>query len=188
MYVDGYFAGIVDDYRHFSGCTPRRADTRSPYTASYRTYSQVYLAPDRTFKFSHEMEERRLETGKPRLADSAGRRGQPGPPRDPFGRRGPRRAASRRRVQSSSHPRLNDRAGSSHGTLELNLQPADAEVLVDGQPWRGSGQDRLTIDLSDGRHNIQVRKAGYVGYLTDITIRNGETTSLNVNLRTQPPR
>jgi hypothetical protein len=61
-------------------------------------------------------------------------------------------------------------------------------VLVDGEPWRGSGRDRLTIDLSDGRHNIQIRKAGYVGYLTDVEIRRGETISLNVNLRTQPPR
>jgi hypothetical protein len=68
----------------------------------------------------------------------------------------------------------------------LNLQPPDADVLVDGQPWRGSGAERQTIDLSEGRHNIQVRKPGYVGYLTDVQIRRGETTSLDVNLRTQP--
>ena len=59
---------------------------------------------------------------------------------------------------------------------------------MDGQPWRGTGQERLTIDLSEGRHNIQIRKQGYVGYLTDVQIRNGETITLNVNLRTQPPR
>ena len=53
-------------------------------------------------------------------------------------------------------------------------------MLVDGQPWRGSGQDELTMDLSDGRHNIQIRKAGFVGYLTDVEIRKGETISLNV--------
>jgi hypothetical protein len=68
----------------------------------------------------------------------------------------------------------------------LNLQPPDADVLVDGQPLRGSGQERLTIDLSEGGHNVQVRKPGYVGYLTDVQIRRGETTSLDVNLRTQP--
>ena len=77
---------------------------------------------------------------------------------------------------------------SAHGTLELNLQPADADVLVDGQPWLRSGQERPTIDLPEGRHNIQIRKPGYVGYLTDVQIRNGETISLNVNLRAQPPR
>ena len=68
------------------------------------------------------------------------------------------------------------------------MQPADAEVSVDGRPWRGSGQERQAIDLSEGRHNIQIRKQGYVGYLTDVEIRNGETISLNVNLRAQPPR
>jgi hypothetical protein len=44
------------------------------------------------------------------------------------------------------------------------------------------------MDLSAGRHNVQVRKAGYVGYLTDVDIRPSETTSLSVNLRSQAPR
>jgi len=42
------------------------------------------------------------------------------------------------------------------------------------------------IDLSPGRHNIQIRKAGYVGYLTDVQIRRGETTNLDVMLKPQP--
>ena len=62
-----------------------------------------------------------------------------------------------------------------------------AEVLVDGTPWRNDGgSDRLTIDLSEGRHNIQIRKPGFVGYLTDVQIRRGETTNLDVQLKTQP--
>ena len=68
------------------------------------------------------------------------------------------------------------------------MQPADAEVLVDGQSWQRSGADRVTIDLSEGNHNVQVRKNGYVGYLTDVEIRPGETATLDVNLRTQSQR
>jgi hypothetical protein len=198
VYVDGYFAGIVDD---FDGVFQRLYTAPGGHEVTvflegYRTYSQrVYLAPDRTFKFSHQME--KLPAGQtaekpPAPAPPPQDEEQPAPPpRAPFGRRGP----STRRLPpppdaQQPPPPSSERAerGSSRGTLELNLQPADAEVLVDGQPWRGSSQERLTIDLSDGRHNIQVRKAGYVGYLTDVTIRSGETISLNVNLRTQPPR
>jgi hypothetical protein len=40
--------------------------------------------------------------------------------------------------------------------------------------------------LSEGRHNIQIRKSGFVGYLTDVQIRGGETTNLDVTLKTQP--
>jgi len=40
--------------------------------------------------------------------------------------------------------------------------------------------------LSAGRHNIQIRKPGYVGYLTDVQIRRGDTTNLDVTLKTQP--
>ena len=68
----------------------------------------------------------------------------------------------------------------------MSVQPSDAEVLVDGTPWRGQSQDRLLIELSEGRHNIQIRKAGFVGYLTDVQIRRGDTTNLDVRLKTQP--
>ena len=201
VYVDGYFAGVVDD---FDGVFQRLYTAPgghevTVYLEGYRTYSQrVYLAPDRTFKFGHQME--KLPPGQtaekpPAPAVPPADEERPGPPQQgpqgPFGRRGP----STRRLPpppdaQQPPPPSSERSerGSSRGTLELNLQPADAEVLVDGEPWRGSGQDRLKIDLSDGRHNIQIRKAGYVGYLTDVEIRRGETISLNVNLRAQPPR
>jgi non-canonical (house-cleaning) NTP pyrophosphatase len=66
------------------------------------------------------------------------------------------------------------------------VQPNDAEVLVDGAPWRAQNQDRMLIELSEGRHNIQIRKAGFVGYLTDVQIHRGDTTNLDVRLKTQP--
>jgi non-canonical (house-cleaning) NTP pyrophosphatase len=40
--------------------------------------------------------------------------------------------------------------------------------------------------LPEGRHNIQIRKAGFVGYLTDVQIHRGDTTNLDVRLKTQP--
>ena len=60
-------------------------------------------------------------------------------------------------------------------------------MLIDGQPWPAApGQDTVILDLSEGRHVVQVRKPGYVGYLTEVEVRRGETATVNVTLRTQP--
>jgi hypothetical protein len=69
------------------------------------------------------------------------------------------------------------------------VQPTDAEVLIDGEKWRGpDAQDRLVIDVAEGSHTVQISKAGYRTYVTDVQIRRGETSPLNVSLRTQDER
>jgi hypothetical protein len=198
VYVDGYFAGIVDD---FDGpfqrlYTAPGGHEVTLYLEGYRTYTErAYFAVNRTFKIAHEME--KLPAGQvaerpPAPAAPPPEDDQAAPPpraRGPFSRRvPPPRTLPPPGAPQQAPPTEREERRLDRGTLELNLQPTDADVLVDGQPWRGSGQDRLMIDLPEGRHNIQIRKAGYVGYLTDVEIRNGETISLNVNLRTQPPR
>jgi hypothetical protein len=199
VYVDGFYAGVVDD---FDGVFQRLYTAPggheiTVYLEGYRSYKErVYLSPDHTFKIHHRME--KLAAGEaaelppvPAVPPPDERQLQPRPqgPQGPFGRRGPpTRNLPPPNEPQQPPPSSSERGATRGGTLELNLQPADADVLVDGQPWRGSGQERLTIDLSEGRHNIQIRKSGYVGYLTDVEIRRGETISLNVNLRTQPPR
>jgi hypothetical protein len=76
---------------------------------------------------------------------------------------------------------------SAFGTLSIRVQPADAEIVIDGQPWPATeGQDRLLVDASEGRHVVQIRKQGYIGYLTEADVRRGQTTTLNVSLRTLP--
>ena len=66
------------------------------------------------------------------------------------------------------------------------MRPPDVDVLVDGQLLRvPEGQDRVVIDTSEGRRTVQLRKAGYVGYLSEVQVRQGETMTLNVSLRTQ---
>jgi hypothetical protein len=66
------------------------------------------------------------------------------------------------------------------------VQPGDAEVLIDGQPWRGpQGQDHLTVDVAEGSHTIEIRKSGYRTYVTEVQVRQGETTPVNVSMRSQ---
>jgi hypothetical protein len=72
------------------------------------------------------------------------------------------------------------------GTLAIRVQPADAEVLIDGEQWRGPApQDRFEIRVPEGVHRVDVQKAGYLSYSTEVRVRRGETTTLNVAL---PPR
>ena len=76
-----------------------------------------------------------------------------------------------------------------YGTLAIRVQPADAEVLIDGEKWHGpAAQDQLVVDVAEGPHTVQISKAGYRTYITDVQIRRGETSPLNVRLRSQEER
>ena len=50
--------------------------------------------------------------------------------------------------------------------------------------WRGpGGQDRLTVEVPEGSHTVEIRKSGYRTYVTQVDVRRGQTTPLNVSLR-----
>jgi hypothetical protein len=198
VYVDGYYAGIVDD---FNGTfqrlrLPPGAHEITLYRDEYRTIHQkVFLTPDNTLKLKLVME--RLGPGdqpegrpQPPAPPPGGPGTAPGgsgapypypPPRGPMGRRAPQ--------PPSPPPPPNEPAGATaaaSGTLSIRVQPGDADVLIDGERWQGSrGQGPLSIDLPAGRHTIQIQKTGYLTYLTEVEVRRGETTPLNVTLRNQ---
>jgi hypothetical protein len=70
-----------------------------------------------------------------------------------------------------------------YGALALRVQPADARILVDGEEWRTSPpEDRLSIRLDEGRHHLEIQKAGFQTFAGDIDVRAGETSTLNVSL------
>lgn len=217
VYVDGYYAGLVDDY---DGAFQRLRTAPGGheitlYLEGYRTYSErVYLSVDNTLKLKHRMEKlaggetaQRPPAPQPPPQYQPGTQsgevdpgpgpgpqtrgpirrgpGRPFPPNGPDNFPGPPPPGFEGGPGAPAGPGQPD-ANNGRGTLALSLQPADADVLVDGTPWRGDGSNRLTIDLSEGRHNIQIRKQGFIGYLTDIQIRRGETATLDVQLKTQP--
>ncbi len=77
------------------------------------------------------------------------------------------------------------RAGQSveFGSLLLRVRPADADIFVDGEPWRApAGEDQFVIELGEGPHRIDVRKDGFQTYATTVRVRRGETFRLNVSL------
>ena len=63
------------------------------------------------------------------------------------------------------------------------MQPGDAEILIDGERWDGTdGESRLTVQLADGPHRVEIRREGYRPYTANVRVRRGQTETLNVSL------
>jgi len=180
VYVDGYRAGTVDD---FDGIWQRLRvrpgeHELTLYANGFHTETQHVTfaqASDQTIKLAMEP----LAPGEvsgPRPVPTAPppkeSREQGPPQRGEYGRQqGPPRQPGERPLPET------------FGTLSIRTVPGDAEVLVDGERWTTtSGQERLNIQLADGRHQLEVRKEGYESFTSEIQIRHGQTNTLNISL------
>lgn len=191
VYVDGFYAGIVDNYDGvFQRLrVPPGEHEITLYLDGYRTTTQkVYLTPDNTFKIKYNME--RLAAGEqpePRPQPPApppGMQTQPGTQQPPYPMGAPLPQPGRRTMPPpppSTAPAPSRAEG--YGKIAVRVQPADADVLIDGQVWHGSDREALTVDVAEGRHAIEIRKSGYRTYVTEIDVRRGETVPINVSLR-----
>ena len=187
VYVDGYYAGVVDD---FDGMWQRlRVEPGQHeialYHEGYRTARErVYLVRDKTFTIKRQLEA--LPSGgaaEPRPTPEAAS-GNEGPRPLP---RGARPDPPLRSGPVAALPRSPSDESARTGRLMIRIEPADASIRIDGQPLEVTpGENSTTLDISEGRHVVQVRKAGYVGYLTEIEVRSGETSNVEVTLRVQP--
>ncbi|HEU4891157.1 MAG TPA: PEGA domain-containing protein [Vicinamibacterales bacterium] len=69
------------------------------------------------------------------------------------------------------------------GTLSLRVMPSDATILIDGQAWdRPRGDERFSIEVAEGSHHVELRKAGYTTYVRTIDVPRGRSVVLNVAL------
>ena len=202
VYVDGYYAGIVDD---FDGTwqrlhVPPGGHEIELWLEGYRTVrQQVHLTQDKTFKIQYQMEP--LAAGQaqdpkpqpiapppdegnqqPRMqqprATGRGPTTRPMPPQPPDYPRDPQGG------QRAPEPPQGRPSNGAYGTLAIRVQPGDAEISIDGEAWRNpGGQERLTVEVPEGSHTIEIRKAGFHTYVTQIDVHRGQTTPLNVSLR-----
>jgi hypothetical protein len=176
VYVDGFYAGVVDDFDGVFQSLPLTpgGHTIELYEEGYRTVRRaLYLSPASTFKLREVME--RLPAGvasePPKLAPPV-----PTPPEGSFippvtAQRAPLRSAAPVVAESGAR-----------GTLRLHVQPADATVTIDGEPWFSSDGGRFEIELPEGQHRIEVAQTGRTSFIQDFEIRNGETRTINVSL------
>lgn len=190
VYVDGYFAGSVDD---FDGMLQRlRVEPGEHeiqlYREGYRTISEkILFRPGETYRIRYAMEP--LPAGAaaeppPHPAAGASTR-QPFPGRD-YPERGRRTAPPAPGYPPNAPPGDMPEAnepGSTFGTLSIRVQPADAVITVDGERWEGpGGGSRLIIQLPEGSHRVEIHKDGYKEFSRTVDVRRGEVSTLNVSL------
>ena len=83
-----------------------------------------------------------------------------------------------------SHPRTV--APSNVGEIAIRVQPAGADILIDGERWEGPDPaEQLVVQVTAGTHRIEIRRDGYRTYSSDVDVRGGETETLNISLSRQ---
>lgn len=182
VFIDGYYAGTVDS---FDGTFQRLhvqpgEHSLEVFLPGHRSYQQkVYLQPGKTFNVRHTMQTLGPGEAEPVRPEVKQR------PREQVrsSRRQPPIAPPDRDAEPNPDPGRT--SPSDFGSLALRVQPGDASITIDGESWENSGDnERLVVQLGPGVHHVQIRKDGYRTYMTDITIRPGETTTLNVAMTT----
>jgi PEGA domain-containing protein len=189
VYVDNYYAGTSDD---FDGIFQRLhvepgAHDITLYHEGYRTVRQrIYIQATGTFRVRYNMVPLAPgEAPEPRPAE---------PPPPPGGQGAPSQAGPNQYppyppppAPGAYPPPLPPLAGgqAQSTSLSIRVQPANADVFIDGERWESSGDDRLVVQVTPGTHHVEVRRDGYRTYVTDINVRPGETSTVNISLTRQ---
>ncbi|HZI80866.1 MAG TPA: PEGA domain-containing protein [Vicinamibacterales bacterium] len=181
VYVDGFYAGIVDD---FDGTFQRLPLTPGGHRIElfldgFRTVRKnLYLQPGSTIKMHDTLVP--LAAGEtsepPEVAPPV-----PPPPDGSYNE--PRGAAPRSAppvVRRGGRPERGDAEG--FGTLVLHVQPREAEVSIDGQRWLTSGDGEFEVQLPAGRHRVEVELQGFQRFSTEVDVRDDAPTPINISL------
>jgi hypothetical protein len=176
VYVDGFYAGVVDDFDGvFDGLPlPPGGHSIVLYLEGYRTARHnIYLPPGASFSLHETLAP--LPPGMPSEppmvvppvpSPPAGSYRMPVTPPPPVTAAG----------ETTPLPIAN------FGTLDLRVQPATASVVIDGQPWVSSDGAHFVIELPVGAHRVEVTAPGHQRYAREVVVREGETMRLNVSL------
>jgi PEGA domain len=186
VYVDGYYAGIVDD---FDGVLQSLALSPGGHEVTvfldgYKTVHQkLYLVARKTYKVRYALQP--VAAGEQSEAPPVAPPVPPPPAGSAMLPRTPRRGVPPLPLPSPSSAGTSapGAAAAGFGTLALRVQPADAEVLIDGERWTSSQPgERLLVQVPEGRHHVEVQRAGFRTFSSEIAVPRGETTPLNVSL------
>ena len=193
VFIDNYYAGTVDD---FDGLFQRLhvepgAHDITLWHEGYRTVRQrIYIQPTGTFRLRYMMVPLGPgEIAEPRPAQPPPAQNTPGalgapnryPPEPPSGAPSPQGTYP---PPQGAYPPPANRSDS--GSLSIRVQPANADVFIDGERWEGAaGDQRLVVQVAPGLHHVEARSEGYRAYQSDITVRPGETSTVNISLSRQ---
>jgi hypothetical protein len=180
VYVDGNLAGIVDQFDGmFQNLVVEPGGHEiTIYADGYHSIVKpLYLSVGTSYKIKGVME--KLAPGEPNdprpipapePAPAQLQVHQPAPAAAP---------APAPRAETSPSP-----AGESRfGQVAIRVQPAEADVMIDGETWKGpQGAERLVVNLPAGTHRVEIRKDGFDPFVTSVDVRKGEVTVINVSL------
>jgi len=174
VFVDGYYAGTVDDFDGIfqrMHIEPGEHDV-TLYLDGHRTVTQkIFLQNRGTFRVRHTME-----------TLGAGETADPRPVAPPRAAPGPRPALGRAPVPVSPQGEI-VRGDPGFGAIAIRVQPADAEVYIDGERWEGPQVDEaLVVQIAPGIHRIEVRKVGYREYMAEVAVTAAQTLPINISL------
>ncbi len=180
VFVDGYDAGVVDDYDGFFQRLrlPPGPHEITLYLDGYRTVRRaVYLNPD-----SHQSIRLALEPlGAGEQSAPPPQPTRPDPADDP-------RAPGRLPRPAPAEPAPAPAVPVEHfGAIALTVDPPDAEIYVDGERWTPPADEApWTLRLAEGRHRIEIRKPGYTTFTETVGVFRNRTMTLNVTLKRGP--
>ncbi len=179
VYVDGFYAGIADDFDGVfqSLPLPPGGHEIALYLEGYRTVRQrLYLRRGSTLKLHETLEPlpAGVRSEPPALA-------APVPP-PPSGTFTPLRTEPRGQPRPPSPYAAPPSQAVGYGSFALRVQPVDADVLIDGERWVSSDEGQFIVQLSAGPHRVDIAKPGYQRFSTEIQVREGGETPLNVSL------
>ncbi|HNV01920.1 MAG TPA: PEGA domain-containing protein [Vicinamibacterales bacterium] len=202
VYVDGAFAGLVDDYDGFWQRLTLEPGNReiTVYLEGHRSIvERLYVSPGGNYSIKGVLEP--LPAGapdeprpEPRWAGTSARPGlRYGEPREvpPSSERPDSRPPRESYPPADAGPPAPDVRAPDQplppdgrfGQLAIRVQPPDAQVTIDGEEWRApEGAERLVVHLPAGTHRVEIRKEGFDPFVTSVEIRRGEVAALNVSL------
>jgi hypothetical protein len=191
VYVDGFYAGIVDDFDGVFQHLPLPPGEHEVvlYDAGYRTVHQrLNLSPAATYKIHYDME--KLAAGETSEPPPTAPPVPPPPPGSAMPPPARGRAGQMPPPPSPPQRGMSVRPDGDFGTLVIQVQPAGAEVTIDGERWSGSGNtdEPLRVHVPEGRHRVEIQKDGYRRFSTDVDVRRGETVPVNVSLASEQDR
>jgi hypothetical protein len=177
VYVDGFYAGVVDDFDGFFQRLPLLpgGHTIALYLEGFGTITRrAYLSPGSDLSIREAL-----------VPVPPGEASEPPtlavvlpPPAE--GSYIPPRTASRNPLPPPTAVQQASVQAAGYGVLSLRFRPTDVVVTIDGQEWISTVPGEIVVHLSVGLHVVQLKGNGSQMFMTQIEILENETTELNV--------
>ncbi len=174
VYVDGFYAGVVDDFDGVFQSLPLTPGGHevTMYLEGFVTAKwRLYLQPGADLTIRHVMvtlpEGARSEP--PAVAPAV-----PAPPHGSY--TGPRTPPP----VTQTRPLL----VRGFGTIAVRVQPEDAEIRIDGSPCLSSAPGYCETYIAPGPHRVEVTRPGHQPFETMVDVVEGKAASVNVMLPT----